>query len=82
MDEFKQEEGWTTFYGNVKEAIPTNAPAPRGKSVVMRLFVDADHAGNMVTRRSRTGYVQIINTSVVNWFSKKQGSIETSTFGS
>ena len=24
----------------------------------------------------------MINTSVVNWFSKKQGSIETSTFGS
>ena len=54
----------------------------RGKSVVMRLIVDADHAGNMLTRRSRTGYVQMINNLVVNWFSKKQGSIETSTFGS
>ena len=82
MDEFKQEENWTTFYGDVKEALSINAPAPRGKSVVMRLFVDADHAGNMLTRRSRTGYVQMINTSVVNWFSKKQGSIETSTFRS
>ena len=49
---------------------------------MMRLFVDADHAGNMLTRRSRTGYVQMINNLVVNWFSKKQGSIETSTFGS
>jgi hypothetical protein len=66
----------------VREAIPTNAPIPRGKSVVMRLFVDADHAGNMLTRRSRTGYVQLINNAVVNWFSKKQGSIESSTFGS
>jgi hypothetical protein len=36
----------------------------------------------MLTRRSRTGYAQLINNSVVNWFSKKQGSIVTSTFGS
>jgi hypothetical protein len=35
----------------------------------------------MVTRRSRTGYVQFVNNAVVNWCSKKQGSIETSTFG-
>jgi hypothetical protein len=36
----------------------------------------------MVTRRSRTGYVHFVNNAVVNWFSKKQGSIKTSTFGS
>jgi hypothetical protein len=36
----------------------------------------------MVTRRSRTGFIQMINMSVVNWLSKKQGSIESSTFGS
>ena len=82
VNEFKDGENWTTFYGDVQEAIPANAPKPRGKSVVLRLFVDADHAANMETRRSRTGYVQMINTAVVNWFSKKQGSIETSTFGS
>jgi hypothetical protein len=35
----------------------------------------------MVTRRSRTGYVQFVNNAVVSWFSKKQGSIKTSTFG-
>ena len=82
LNEFKDGENWTTLYGDVQEAIPANAPKARGKAVVLRLFVDADHAGNMLTRRSRTGYVQMINTSVVNWFSKKQGSIETSTFGS
>jgi hypothetical protein len=30
----------------------------------------------------RTGYVQFVSNAVVNRFSKKQGSIETSTFGS
>ena len=46
------------------------------------LFVDADHAGNLVTRRSRTGFVVMLNNAPVYWYSKKQGSVETSTFGS
>jgi Reverse transcriptase (RNA-dependent DNA polymerase) len=79
---FKADEDWTSFYGNVKEAIPPNAPKPRGKPVVLRCFVDSDHAGNLVTRRSRTGYIQMVNMSIVHWLSKKQGSVEGSTFGS
>lgn len=77
-----QEVDWQPFYGNLKEAIPVNAPEPRGKSVVLRCYVDADHAGDLVTRRSRTGFVQFINMAPINWYSKKQGSVETSTFGS
>ena len=82
VTDFKGNEDWSAFYGDVKEAIPPNAPPPRGKGVVLRTFVDADHAGNLLTRRSRTGYIQMINMSIINWFSKKQGSIEGSTFGS
>jgi hypothetical protein len=70
------------FYSKVKEAIPPNAPPTRGRSVMIRIYIDANHAGKMVTMRSRSGYVQFINNVLVNWFSKKQGSIETSTFGS
>jgi hypothetical protein len=80
--QFKSDQSWATFYGDVKGAIPPNAPVPRGRSVILRLFVDSDHAGNMVTRRSRTGLVQLISNAIVNWFSKKQGSVESSTFGS
>jgi hypothetical protein len=46
---------WERFYGNVKEAKPPNAPEPLGRLVVLRTFVDADHAGVKMTRRSRTG---------------------------
>jgi len=82
FDTFKDKEDWIPFYGDVKEAIPPNAPEPRGRSVILRTYVDSDHAGNLVTRRSRTGYVQMINMSVINWFSKKQGSVECASFGS
>ena len=49
---------------------------------MLRVFVDSDHAGNKATRRPRTGYIQLINMAPIAWYSKKQGSIEGSTFGS
>ncbi len=46
---------WTEFYYEAKEAKPPNAPEPRGHAVQMNAFVDVDHAGNRMTRRSQTG---------------------------
>jgi hypothetical protein len=80
-DKFKGSEDWTPLYGDVKEAMPLNEPKPRGKSVMLRCYIDSDHAGDLVARRSRTGYVQMVNMSVINWFSKKQRSVEGATFG-
>jgi hypothetical protein len=41
---------WTDFYRDAKEAIPPNSLEPRGNAAQMNVFVDADHAGNRVTR--------------------------------
>jgi hypothetical protein len=73
---------WTDFYGNVKEPIPPNAPKPRGRAVEITAFVDADHAGDKVTRRSRTGVLIYLSRAPIMWFSKRQNSVETSSFGS
>ena len=72
---------WKEFYGDVKEAIPPNAPEPRGKGVDLRLFVDSSHADDKVTRRSRSGYFLFMNGALIAWLSKKQATIETSVFG-
>jgi hypothetical protein len=72
---------WKTFYGDVTEAIPPNAPPPRGKDVDLRMFVDSDHAGDKRTRRSRTGFIIYLNLAPITWYSKKQATIETSVFG-
>jgi hypothetical protein len=72
---------WKSFYGDAKEAIPPNAPKPRGKEVDLRLFVDSDHAGDTATRRSRTGFLIYANMAPIVWFSKKQPTIESSVFG-
>jgi len=50
--------------------------------VELTAFVDSDHAGDTVTRRSRSGIFLFIQNSPIVWFSKKQTSIETSSFGS
>ena len=48
----------------------------------MSAKVDADHAADTVTRRSRTGFLVYLNSALIFWFSKKQNSCESSTFGS
>jgi hypothetical protein len=79
-DETKQD--WTSFYPDAKELIPTNMPQPRGKPIQEIVFVDADHAGDLITRRSRTGILYYLNRSPFIWYTKKQNSVETSTFRS
>jgi hypothetical protein len=76
------EVDWKSTYGDVQEAIPYDMPKPKGKDVDIRLYVDADHAGDKLVRRSRTGFFIFLNLALVMWLSKKQATIETSVFGS
>ena len=48
---------------------------------MLRMFVDSDHAGDKVSRRSRTGCVIFLNYDMIDWLSKKQSTVETSAFG-
>jgi hypothetical protein len=43
---------WKGFYLDAKEAIPKDLPMSKGPKVRMTVYVDADHAHNLVTRRS------------------------------
>ena len=73
---------WTEFYPGAHEAIPKDRPEERGRPLSMFCFVDADHAGCKQTRRSHTGVILFLNMAPVMWFSKRQKTVETSTFGS
>jgi len=76
-----QQCDWKEFYGDASEAIPTDAPDPLGKDVDLRMMVDSDHAGDKITRRSRTGFLIYVNNALVDWLSKRQPTIESSVFG-
>jgi hypothetical protein len=73
---------WSDFYPDAEEAIPHDAPMVRGNGVVTSCFVDADHAGCKATRRSHTGVILFVNKAPIMWYSKRQNTVETSTFGS
>ena len=45
------------------------------------MFVDSDQAGDKKSRCSRTGFDILVNGGIIDWFSKKQSTIETSVFG-
>jgi hypothetical protein len=77
-----QEYDWKEFYHKAKEALPPNASPPGGLEVQINAFVDANHAGNKVTRRSHTGIIIFLNSAPITWLSKAQSTVESSTFGS
>ena len=55
---------------------------PRGQRFMMCVKVDADHALDTITRRSRTGFLVYLNCAPIYWWNKKQNSVESSSFGS
>jgi len=77
-----QEYDWQEFYKDAAEAIPPNAPEARGQPVQINAFVDANHAGNKITRQSHAGILIYLNYAPIIWYSKAQNTVESSTFGS
>eukprot|EP00980_Cylindrotheca_fusiformis_P019105 scaffold6452_cov132-Cylindrotheca_fusiformis.AAC.1 len=73
---------WVDFYKDAREEIPDDVPEPLGKEVSVHCFVDASHASDVATRRSQTGILIFVNKAPIIFFSKRQNSVETSTFGS
>ena len=64
-----------------KEDLPPYKLEPRGLGFTIVAKVDADHASDTVTRRSRTEILVYLNCSLIHWRSKEQASIESSSFG-
>ena len=80
---FARQDWSTSEFGlETKEVLPENMPEPRGLGFTMRAFVNADHATNTMTRKSRTGFLVYLNCAPIYWMSKKQNGVETSSFGS
>ena len=54
------DQDWiSSDFGHVidKRELPPNMPQPRGLGFTVSVKVDADHAANTITRRSRTGFL-------------------------
>jgi len=75
-------EEWEDFYKDAEEELPIRGPEPLGNPVRLSAYVDANHAGNLKTRRSHSGILIYMNSAPIIWYSKRQNTVESSSFGS
>ena len=52
---------------------------PNTTTKAINVYVDADFAGYIDTRKSTSGYIVLFNNYCISWFSKKQSSVAKST---
>ena len=75
------EYNWDEFYPDAREELPHDMPSPRCRPVSITAYVDADHAHDLVTRRSVTGIIIYLNNTPIRSICKRQTTVETSTYG-
>jgi hypothetical protein len=74
---------WKEFYGDVVKELPPKMPEPLGHLIIITVFVNANHAGNVVTRRLHTGILLYLQNTPILWQSNWQNTtVETLMFGS
>ena len=78
-----QDFDWTySVYGNVQEILSDDMPDPPGEAVITTTTMDANLNHCLATGKSLTGCLHFVNKTSVDWYSKKQATVETSTYGS
>ena len=71
-----------SVYGNVQEIHPDDMPDPLGRAVTTTTTTDGNLNHCLATGKSLTGCLQTVNKTPVDWYSKKQATVETATYGS
>ena len=79
----EQDFDWTySVYGDVHEILADDMPEPLGEAVVTTTTMDANLNHCLATGKSLNGYVHFVNKRHVDWYSKKQATVERATYGS
>eukprot|EP00986_Skeletonema_menzelii_P007778 scaffold3101_cov93-Skeletonema_menzelii.AAC.1 len=69
-------------YADAKEEYPANIAKARGKAVQQVTYVDANLYHDMLSGKAVTALLHMLNQTPIDWYSKKQATVETATFGS
>ena len=70
-----------SVYSKVEEVIPEILPQALGKTVTLSHFVDANLYHDLITGRAVTGVLHLVNQMPIEWYSKKQATVKTATYG-
>ena len=71
-----------SVYGECKEQVPNDCPIPRGKPVITTTYKDANLYHDLMSGKAVTGVLHFVNQTPVKWFTKKQETVESATYGS
>ena len=70
-----------SVYAGAKEETPNNLPKPRGKPVKLTTYTDSNLCHNILDGKAVSGALHFVNQTPFDWYSKKQATVETATFG-
>ena len=71
-----------TPYRNPKEDILKDSPVPQGKKIILTHYFDANLTHDILSGKSVTGVIHFWNKTPMDWYSKKQSTAKTATYGS
>jgi len=70
-----------SIYDVEPESIPSDAPRPLGKPIVMSHYLDANLLHDLVNGKAMHGMLHMWNKTVIDWYSKLQPTVEDATYG-
>ena len=71
------EEWKDTDYGHHSEDIPSNAPPPLGKWVILSYYYDTSLMHDVLNGKAVTGVLHFYNKTPIDWYCKKQATAKT-----
>jgi len=63
------------------EEMDDKLPAPIMNELKITIFVDANHGHDLITGKSVTGLILFVGRTPIKYFTKRQSTVQTSTFG-
>ena len=78
-----QDYDWArSIYRDLSETIPDDAPPLLGKYVTLTHYFNANLYHDMITGHLVTSILHLFNKTTIEWYLKKQATIETATYRS
>jgi hypothetical protein len=65
------------FYGKVEELLPDDAPKPRGKAATTITYTNTNLYLDLFTGRSVPGILHLCNQTLIDWYSKRQATVDS-----
>ena len=82
LDGSSQSNWSKDVYEEFQEEIPEDAPEPLGNRVTTIHWFDANLMHDILSGKAVTGCIHYANKTPIMWYSKKQATSETATYGS